>query len=152
MQTRRQRKPAGDENGVWKAERNFCPPKTKTENPFANSQQISNYAFLPSHYTLNFPTSSASPSILSLFFRAKSLTSCGRQRKMFERFNAVPPAHVLPASKTCGKWSFICASSSYLTRQIICHWKIKRSLRPIKNAAKKIYFPGGVNYPLQITN
>ena len=56
---------------------------------------IIHYAFLIPHYTLNFPTSSASPSILSLFFRAKSLTSCtarlicGRQRELFERYNGV---------------------------------------------------------------
>ncbi len=30
----------------------------------------------PPPYTLNFPTTSASPSMLSLFFRARSLTSC----------------------------------------------------------------------------
>ena len=43
---------------------------------FITRNKPPHYAFLPSHYTLNFPTSSASPSILSLFFLAKSLTSC----------------------------------------------------------------------------
>ena len=62
---------------------------------YARRGRQSNYAFLIPHYTRNFPTSSASPSILSLFFRAKSVTSCtarlicGRQRELFERYNGV---------------------------------------------------------------
>ena len=52
-----------------------CLPYGKQERPVRYAPSVRNNSYRPP-YTLNFPTSAASSSMLSLFFRVKSFTSC----------------------------------------------------------------------------